>query len=173
MLTMNENPDLTRRASAMAASACIDLFAAYDVHLDPSTHDIESDDTPMICGMVGFVGRRIRGTCMLAAHINPVARTCPAGGQVRDWMAELTNQLGGRLKSEFLGRNLELGLSTPMALTGVRVRPLPRGSSKPIALDTEDGAVLVWVEVETTAEFRLGRPGEGQMCRSGGAVLLF
>jgi hypothetical protein len=173
MDTMLENADLSRQASAMAASACIDLFAAYNVHLDPTADEIGGDDTPMICGMLGFVGSRVRGTCMLAAHTDPVARTCPAGGRVRDWIAELTNQLGGRLKSEFLGRNLELSLSTPMALTGVRVQPLPRGMGKPIALDTHDGTVLVWVEVECAPEFTLGQPGDGQVCRSGGAVLLF
>ena len=166
-----EDAGLTRRASAMAASACIDLFAAYDVALDPSTQDWRTSDEKMLCGMMGFVGAGIRGTCMLAGHTPPVQRSCPEGGLLRDWIAELTNQLAGRLKSQFLGQNVELGLSTPMALSGVRVQPLPKSGAKPICLEARDGAVLVWVEVETRPEFCLGE--KGQLCRSGGAILLF
>jgi len=173
MSRLAEDMELTRRASAMAASAAIDLFAAYDVHLDPSMHDWQASDEKMLCGMMGFVGSGIRGTCMLASHMGPIERSCPEGGRLRDWIAELTNQLAGRLKSEFLGQNVELGLSTPMALSGVRVQPLPKGSVQPICLEAQNGAVLVWVEVETRPEFALEGSEGGQLCRSGGAILLF
>lgn len=170
---MTEDIELTKRVAAMTADACKELFGAYGVALEPATGEWHADQERMLCGVIGFVGSGVRGSCVLAGHDTPILKSCPEGDQVRDWVGELTNQLAGRIKSRFLKHNIEIGLSTPVGLSGVALQPLPRNELRPICFSALGGTVLVWVEVDADPKFAFGAAGSGEAGRAEGEIVLF
>ncbi len=150
MRTFSENETNSSRCSVLAASSCQELFEAYGLTLAPDSNAWRDSPEQLISGVMGFVGPRVRGTCLLAAERGPLEATCPPEGRLRDWVGELSNQLVGRLKKKMLARGIEVALTTPIVLTGVRLQPLPRGSMDPTAFNSPRGLVLVWVEVEAS-----------------------
>jgi hypothetical protein len=149
----DSNDDIAAQVGDLAAHACSDLFLAYGVELKRSALNLATSNEPMLCGVTGFVGRGISGTCLLAGTLGPLQASCPGGGRVRDWVGELANQLVGRLKSKLLRRSVELTVTTPVVLSGVRLEPLPRGALVPVTFSADSGTILVWVEVETASDF--------------------
>ena len=85
----------------LAQEACMSLFEAYGVKLLQQ----ENGDTPggedTLTGIIGFTGPGITGMCLVAASKEPLQASNP-GGSLRDWVAELSNQLAGRLKHKLL-----------------------------------------------------------------------
>ncbi len=169
---LQESDDMAVRIGSLGARACSELFHAYGVDLGPATHAWGATNDRLLSGVIGFVGRGVRGTCLLAGHDGPLTHSCPEGGRLRDWVGELANQLVGRLKSKLLARGVEIAVTTPIVLSGVRLQPLPRGRLEPTVFDSPWGAVLVWTEVEIDNEFALGSEHPG-LTSGEGAVLLF
>jgi hypothetical protein len=170
--TMKEqNHEVEMQLSKIAVGACIDLFGAYRVPLSKGGAWGESE-RPLLSGVIGFVGSRVRGTCLLAGTEAPIAASCPPGGRLRDWVGELTNQLMGRMKSKLVARDLSVELSTPIVLSGVKIQPLPKAKLEPTVLCGEHGEVLVWLEIETAPGFVLADEREG-LSGSEGDVLIF
>jgi CheY-specific phosphatase CheX len=162
-----ERSDATQRIQAMAATAATELLDAYGVKLSEASTAWEETDELLYSGVMGFVGERVRGTCLLAAPRDTVLSTAPDGARPRDWAGELANQLVGRLKSKLMQHGVTIAVSTPVVLSGVKLYPLPRSEVAPSVFDTPSGRILVWLEVEVDPEFMLGslRPllaGEGE-----------
>jgi hypothetical protein len=166
------NADVGVQVVDLLAKSCIELFAAYGVTLTARGAPWVTTDEPLLSGVIGFVGSRVRGTCLLASTEPPITASSPPGGRARDWVGELTNQLMGRMKSKLVARGLTVELTTPIVLSGVRIEPLPKAKLEPIVLSAEQGPVLVWLEFETTPDFRLEAEREG-FCGTEGDVLLF
>ncbi|HEX6765228.1 MAG TPA: chemotaxis protein CheX [Polyangiaceae bacterium] len=166
------NHEIELRIGGLGAEACTELFTAYGVGLAPTRKDWGATDERMLSGSIGFVGRHVRGTCLLATTEAPLRRSCPTGGKVRDWIGELTNQFVGRLKSKLLGCGVEVFVTTPIVLSGVRIQPLPRGRLEPFVFSSSDGDVLVWVEVDVDEGFVLGSLHPGRS-NAEGQVILF
>ena len=140
----------------MIAAACLELFAAYDVPLTPvQQSNWGNSDEALYSGIIGFVSPQVRGTCLLACEPSAIQHSCPEGGRIRDWIGELANQLIGRLKMKLLGHDIEIGLTTPIVLQGIRIRPLPKAALLPAVFSSEWGTVLVWVEAEVAMGFSL------------------
>ncbi len=139
-----------------AMEACSALFDAYGVCVSPTPEGPLSEQSELLyCGVIGFMGADIRGTCLLAASEDPLLRSRPVEGSIRDWTGELTNQLAGRLKVRLLGRGVRIAITTPVVLRGEHLAPLPRRALRPVAFDANPGAILVWVEAETGKDFVL------------------
>jgi len=170
---MIEDFELTRQVAGLAREACEELFQAYGVVLDPAAEQEQRTDQHMLCGVIGFVGTGIRGSCMLVGHDGPILASCPEGGRCRDWIGELTNQLAGRVKAKFLAYGVEVQLSTPVGLSGVALRPLPRSELGPTCYHAHGGDVVVWVEVDSDPAFVLGRTATPAARRAEGEVVLF
>ena len=170
--TIGQNHDVELSVSKMAVNACIDLFGAYRVPLASAGAAWGESDRPLLSGVIGFVGSRVRGTCLLASTEPPIAASCPPGGRLRDWVGELTNQLMGRLKSKLVARDLSVELSTPIVLSGVKIQPLPKAKLEPTVLSAMHGEVLVWLEIETAPGFVLADERDG-LSGSEGDVLIF
>lgn len=168
---MIEDIALSRRIASMASEVCIALFDAYGVEVNPTADTWRNPDQRMLSGIIGFVGDGIRGSCMLAGHDGPILQSCPTGGSSRDWIGELTNQLAGRLKAKLLRFGVEVALSTPIALSGVSVHPLPRNSLEPVYFACPAGMLLVWVEVDAEPEFSLDQAAVQPACHEGDIVL--
>jgi hypothetical protein len=143
------------RIAGFAGAACQELFAAYAVELEPIRQGWPGPDGDerLISGSIGFVGRHLRGSCLLAATEGPIRASCPESGAARDWVGELTNQFVGRLKTKLLGRGVEVFVTTPIILSGVRIQPLPRGTLEPFVFVADSGRVMGWVEVQSDEHF--------------------
>jgi CheY-specific phosphatase CheX len=172
MSTVNKRPtgaETRALVQRIAESACLQLFEAYGVELrrvDPS-----ATPTLPVClsGVVGFSGPGIRGASILAASESPIARSNPAGGSLADWIAELANQLVGRIKNQLLLNGADVYATTPIVLPGDHVAPMRRAEITPLVFSADGGNVFVWIELETKADFMLGTPIE--VVTEGEAVL--
>jgi CheY-specific phosphatase CheX len=165
-----EEAETTRAIQGLASSACTELMQAYGVPLTPATGWGDADE-PMLCGVMGFVGDSVRGSCLLAASIGALEAAAPPGAAARDWVGELANQLVGRLKAKLLQRGATIALSTPVSLCGVKVSPLPRTEVEPVVFESPVGKLLVWLEVEAEQGFRLGE--EHLLLAKEGELLVF
>jgi hypothetical protein len=166
------NNEIELKISALGAEACTELFGAYGVGLSGAKKDWSSSDERLLSGSMGFVGRHVRGTCLLATTEAPLVRSCPTNGKLRDWVGELTNQFVGRLKTKLLGCGVEVFVTTPIVLSGVRIQPLPRGRLEPFVFSSDDGEVLAWVEVDVDEGFVLGSLHPGRS-NAEGEVIMF
>jgi CheY-specific phosphatase CheX len=154
------DPQTKALLESLAGDACRGLFAHYGVMLD-RTLQPGSEVAPVhLSGIVGFSGPGIRGTCILAASEEPITRTNPVQGSGRDWIAELANQLVGRIKNQLLSRGAEVYVTTPVVLRGEHLAPLPTFALPPLSFGTDRGNVFVWVEFETAPGLVLGDPIE-------------
>jgi hypothetical protein len=167
--------DVAIDIGVLGSSACIELFGAYGVSLGPAQpHEaaFAHSGARVMSGVIGFVGTHLRGSCLLAGTDAPLEASCPAGGQLRDWVGELANQLVGRLKRKLLARGVTVAVTTPIVLSGVRVEPLPLGRLEPTVFSTAHGNVMVWVEVDVDHDFSLGTERTHEVPTEG-ALFLF
>jgi hypothetical protein len=138
----------------MAADSWIELMAAYGVELAVTAWGWQPrDEEAKLFGIIGFSGRGIRATCLIGAEWRVVEASCRSRGRARDWIAELANQLIGRLKMKLVSHGVSVTMTTPLALSGVRVTPLPRLGVDPLAFSSAHGASMLWLEIETDEQF--------------------
>jgi hypothetical protein len=144
------------RIAQLAAQACIELWRDYEIELTQTNFDAQHEtDEPMLFGAIGFVGEGLRATCLHGAHQRLLHVSGRSRNQPRDWIAELSNQLVGRIKIRLLGCGVNVNLTTPLALSGIRLKPLPRPTSEPLAFQSSAGPVIVCLELETEPGFAL------------------
>jgi hypothetical protein len=169
---MQQDNIINERVTSLAAIACAELFDAYGLTLTRTTHSWGETDDRLLCGVVGFVGRRFRGSCLVAGCEAPLVASCPSGNQLRDWVGELANQLAGRVKAKLINLGVEVSLTTPIVISGVRLEPLPRSDIAPTVFTSAEGDVMVWAEAEAASGFVFG--SERPAASNGeGDVLLF
>ena len=135
----------------VASKACEELFGRYGLAVrragdedDPVSPDF------LVCSVIGFTGRDLRGTLILALTedlsglSNPVAGidrgNSPNPMAQRDWVGELSNQLLGRIKLDLLRWGIEISLNLPALLLGRHLAPLPRAQLKPLKFTLAKGA---------------------------------
>jgi hypothetical protein len=144
------------RIADMTAQACIELLNDYGVLLTPGGLSwVTQPDEPVFFGVIGFVGDGLRATCLLGAQQRLVEASCRAGNRPRDWIAELSNQLAGRVKMKLMACGANVRLTTPLTLSGIQLTPLPRLGQDPMSFRSERGSALVWLELETEGSFSL------------------
>jgi hypothetical protein len=156
----------------LADEACSSLFDAYGLVLERSAMEAMPGGAHALTGIIGFTGNGITGMCLLAATEEPLNATNPIGGSLRDWMAELSNQLAGRLKHKLLAHGSEVYITTPIVLRATRIEPLPRRQLAPSGFTGAGGSLALWVEVETSPDFALV-PSSGEEAVAEGETLLF
>jgi len=167
----------------VTSKACENLFSHYGVVVR-QTGEREDPVSPdfLLCSVIGFTGRNVRGTLMLAVTedltglSNPVSGTDPAAGTApvmrRDWVGELANQLLGQIKIELLRWGIEIYLNLPAVLLGQHLAPLPRAQLKPLKLTLAKGAAAVWVEAEAAPGLKIeADPAEGGGPSAGEALI--
>ncbi len=167
-----EDPDVQDTVRQIAAESCLSLFGAYGLCLERDDR-VEHVDEVLYCGIMGFVGRGLRGACLLAATPPPLERSRPVEGSVRDWTGELTNQLMGKIKTRLFAFGCTVAMTTPIVLRGEHLAPLPRKNLAPMVFVARPGTILLWVELETEDGFAL-QPATSAPCTAeAGEVLLF
>ncbi|MET0283811.1 MAG: hypothetical protein ABW352_05055 [Polyangiales bacterium] len=164
------DPDPQQLIEQLAEEACISLFEAYGVTLAPG-HPIDPLTLDRaLTGIVGFTGNGITGMCLLVCAEAPLLASMPTEGSLRDWSAEMSNQLAGRIKHKLLPHGVEVYITTPIVLRAARIEPMPKRKLLPIGFRGPGGAIGIWIEVETSHDFRFA-PGEVPVAE--GETLLF
>jgi CheY-specific phosphatase CheX len=161
---------------SITARACHELFAKYGVAL----RRIAQEDQPLspeflLCAVIGFSGRHVRGTLVLATTEDLLISSRPRGKRVatRDWVGELSNQLLGHVKLELLRHEVEIYLNLPAVLGGEHLAPLPRKAIKPIKFVADTGAAAIWIEVEMGPGFKLSDAENKPAAPPAGETILF
>jgi hypothetical protein len=146
----------------LVTDCCVSLFQDYSLPLKAAqTIEIESSEDLLYCGVLGFSGDHIRGTLMLATSEKPLGRTHPSGAEsLRSWIAELSNQLLGRIKSRLLRRGVTLNLALPVVIRGKHLSRIPSVDLKPHSFVCEGGLVCVWFDAELAAGLDLSKIDE-------------
>lgn len=131
------------------SDSCLQLFQDYSLPLQRVKEGEVFDAELLFCGVVGFTGEQMRGTLLLATSREPLGRTTPGGeSSLREWIAELSNQLLGRIKNKLLAHGVNLHLSTPVVLRGAQIAPVSRAELIPYAFACDGGYVCVWFDAE-------------------------
>lgn len=158
----------------------IDLFAGYGV---PLTYAGPTDPTALpraatVAGIIGFGGDDVRGTLLLASTEPLFAAATPANargvGLVREWAAELTNQLLGRLKNQLYKYGTDFNVSTPTALSGDKLAVAAPASQKACAFSFLENETQVWIcldFVEDGLDLTKLRDDGAEAAREGDLVL--
>ena len=162
---MDQGLEFRRIFEQVTAAACEGLFGRYGVPVrraDESANPLSPEF--FLCSVIGFTGRDVRGTLVLALTeelsglSNPIAGTSPGAPDraiQRDWVGELSNQILGQIKIELLRHGVEIYVNLPAVLQGQHLAPLPRRELKPIKFTLANGAVAVWTELETREGFNV------------------
>lgn len=166
------NAAIQELVEQLAEEACIGLFDAYGLKLTRVERSSEVEEVSLT-GVIGFTGPGIWGMCLLAGDKEPLRASNPTDGSLRDWMAELSNQLAGRLKHKLIARGAIVYITTPIVLRGARIEPLPRRHLTPRSFKGGGGALSLWVEIETAPDFELNKDALDEESASEGDALLF
>lgn len=153
----------------LTSEACLSLFSDYSLPLQAAAPSEQGLQTELLfCSVIGFSSEKVRGTLVLATTREPLGRTTPVqGGELREWVAELSNQLLGRVKRQLMDRGVELALSTPIVLRGERLAPMPSKEAPPLVFVCEGGCVCVWMDAVIAPDLDLSQiqasdPGMGE-----------
>jgi hypothetical protein len=160
----NQNEEILEQT---ISAACVSLFEDYQLPLRRVKEGQVHDGTPLLfCGVVGFGGEQMKGSLLLATSREPLGRTSPTtDASLREWIAELSNQLLGRIKNKLLSRGVTFHLLTPVVLRGEHIAPVSRAELVPFMFVCDGGYVCVWVDSELAPGVDLTNIIEG-----GGAV---
>jgi len=160
----------------LVAENCLKLFADYklEIHAGEPSESLATEPF-LLCGVLGFTGKHMRGALVLATTKEPLERTNPAANPShRDWICELVNQLLGRVKNQMLSRGVEIFASTPIALRGEHLSPVLQQRLVAELFTAEGGVVCVWMDCEFDADFVLTEESFGEAAPlSEGDTLLF
>ena len=181
---MEHEIEFRRVFEEVTVAACEDLFSRYNVTVRRADERADPISPEFfLCSVIGFTGRDVRGTLVLALTeelsglSNPVAGTNPSGATERlihrDWVGELSNQLLGQIKIDLLRRGVEIYVNLPAVLQGQHLAPLPRRQLKPLKFTLADGAAAVWIELETRQGLKIESATGADESPAPGDTLLF
>ncbi|MEY4577805.1 MAG: hypothetical protein RL701_2508 [Pseudomonadota bacterium] len=157
----------------VVSDSCVSLFDDYKLPLARVQYGQLAESEPLLfCGVVGFSGEHMRGTLLLATSKEPLGRTSPTtDSSLREWIAELSNQLLGRIKNKFLPRGVTLHLSTPIVLRGQHIAPVSHAELVPFAWQCDGGCVCVWFDAEYAPTLDLSQVAEEVGVEEGTSML--
>lgn len=175
---MSDNERVQRTVEELAAVACRRVFEAYGVSLHPANPELAHAPIQfLLAGVVGFAGRSLRGSLILAATVGPLDRSHPlqrAQATRGDWIGELANQIAGHIKSGLLAYGVEIFVNLPAVMKGTHLAPLPRREVAPATFSDGGGHVSLWVDVEPAPALRMKAQPEWSLAgRESGEPLLF
>lgn len=164
----------TETLDNLVFSCTTSLFKAYGQPLAEVPRTPHTPPPPELCAVIGFSGPDLSGALMIAADPGPIAASRPTPtASNRDWLAELANQLLGRIKNRLLPTGVEIYPTTPIVLRGERIAPLGRNGDLPgVVFAAESGGqIVVWLDFTARDDLRLDRslqalgpiPREGEM----------
>jgi CheY-specific phosphatase CheX len=169
---ISSNNDIIEKC---VSEACITLFTDYSLPLERMTSEAAPAEHPLLfCGVIGFSGDQMRGTMLLATSKEPLGRTSPStDASLREWLAELANQLLGRVKNRLFTHGVHLHMSTPIVLRGEHISPVSQAELVPFSFVCDGGVVCVWFDVDVTPGVDLTQSVETESVAAEGTGFLF
>jgi hypothetical protein len=165
--------DPTEILSELVRNSCEDLFAHYELPLVRVDVDTQPRSSLAFCGVIGFTGDEIRGTLLLAASREPLQNVGDSDVARRDWMAEMTNQLFGRIKNRLIALGPVIYCSTPIVLRGEYLSPVVTQPYLPQVFTVNGGIVSVWFDAEVKPDIVFAAVPDHQATSFEGETLLF
>jgi len=150
--------DHRKRIQQLSIEACVRLFEDYGLDMRHVAPALPSAWDMVYCGIVGFSGQNIRGGLVLAGSREALGASNPVqSAGIRDWVAELANQLAGRVKSRLLAHDVELHIATPVVLRGEHLALEARGPVTPQWFHSSRSSerVCLWMDVDLAPEFSM------------------
>jgi hypothetical protein len=159
----------------VAFEAGMALFLAYDVSLEPADlAGYRQMPELTLLSIIGFSGRGICGSLVLGATPEPLQRSNPSQSTDRDWIAELANQLLGRIKNRVMRSGIEFYAMPPSVVSGHHLAPVTSEPDfRPWLFATRGGIVCLWIEVSAEPELELNQTLLTADIPNEGDVLLF
>ncbi|RYZ02360.1 MAG: chemotaxis protein CheX [Myxococcales bacterium] len=149
----------------LVSDCCQELFAAYDVSLEPADSALfPPRDHLLYCSVMGFGGRQVRGALVLVSTVEPLELTHSGDEEShQDWVRELSNQLMGRVKNRLLSFGAEVMLATPAAISGKNLDLTSAKPTAPQVFRAASGVVSVWIECDYLGGFELPTTPSGKL----------
>jgi hypothetical protein len=165
------------RIQQLSIGACVALFESYGLDMRHVAQIVPSACDMLYCGIVGFSGQNIRGGLVLAGSREALGASNPVEtAGIRDWVAELANQLAGRIKSRLLAHDVELHIATPVVLRGEHLSLEARGPVTPQWFQSSRSSerVCLWMDVELGSAFTMSEtPDASKAGLDEGTSLMF
>lgn len=150
------------------------LFSAYNRPLTYTGATSSETQFFVLSGVIGFAGIDMRGTLLLAMTNGLLEELSPSPASMRDWIAELANQLLGRFKNQLLRYGTEIYAATPSVLRGELLTPLqPQCALAGHRFESPQGTACVWLDMEFRAGFALPTPSDEAVAPAEGEGLFF
>jgi CheY-specific phosphatase CheX len=127
-----------------------------------------------LAAIIGFAGNELRGSLMLGMSTEAIEAVMPTQhGQPQHWISELTNQLLGRVKNQLARYELDIALSTPLAIRGQRITPCIDGEVQAQVWSLNGGRAYAWFDCEVKQGFVLREATTAVAIAAEGESLLF
>jgi hypothetical protein len=167
--------EVERLFTSVAFEAGLSLFRAYDVSLEPTDLEAYRQNPELtLVSVIGFAGRDLSGSLVLGATADPIERSKPGAASARDWIAELANQLLGRIKNQVMRRGLEFYAMPPAVVSGNHLAPVTSHADfRPWVFATPGGIVCLWIELTVAPELHPDQTLAADQIPVEGDVLLF
>jgi hypothetical protein len=138
----------------VARECCSRLFASYGY---PLRSCAPAGGTALTYfAVIEFRASGLQGSLVLGSSEAPLARSNPAKAvPIDDWIAELSNQLLGRVKNRLLLYALELQVATPVSLRDRHLSAARTHGRPSVSLAGQGGLVRVWVDLQLARGFRM------------------
>ncbi len=165
--------------NGMLSQATTELFDDYSFPLRHQGVVDGPPELPEIAGVISFFGAQVTGTVALATSlglIDSIAAATPGTVSSTDWLAELANQLLGRIKRLVAAQSATIYLGTPVAVSGKDLEFSAKGDrAKPTwnLFTAAAGNILVWTDVEYIDGFEFHPGTEGDGGADAGETILF
>jgi hypothetical protein len=170
------NPEILNQ---LIAQATTELFADYSFPVTFVGRVEAPPALPEIAGVISFFGTDITGTIALATSrqlIDAKAAATPGVVSSTDWLAELTNQLLGRIKRLLAAQSATIYLGTPVAVSGRELEFSARGDRAAPTCNlflAAQGGILVWSDVQYAEGFEFHSNTDGDDGADAGDTIFF
>jgi CheY-specific phosphatase CheX len=165
-------------------ACCVkDFFDAHGIACEmiaERTDPVQCDHVEL-GSIIGFRGKDVRGGLAFVAPMDLIREILPVptsvedpDAQVRDWSAEITNQLVGRFKNKLSARSLDFDVGVPVCFTGKAIRFvfLPDAEGVSLCFKASSGSIHVHLDCSLAEQSGAGDANDVRMVPEG-EMLLF
>jgi len=124
---MTDGQAFVREMLTASVQELLESYGVASAVVDPD--EAPASVFPELGSIVGFRGKSVRGGLAFVAPVELIAELLPvpqraaeSDFQLRDWSAEIANQLIGRLKNKLFARAVDFDVGTPVCFTGRSLR---------------------------------------------------
>jgi CheY-specific phosphatase CheX len=161
-------------------SSCVtEFFDAYGVScIVDDEADSAVGEHVLLGSIIGFRGKGVRGGLAFVAPVELITAILPVPlkdgeGQLRDWSAEIANQLVGRFKNKLSARSVDFDVGMPVCFTGKSIRFvfLPNAEGTSLSFHTPSSQVRVHLDCSLASELVDGEVGDLRIVPEGDLLL--